>query len=123
MEKDIKFSKEHACFDIDNNIAALGITEYALSLLGHVIFLNLNSVGTVLNIGEKFGDIEGVKTVLDLISPIAGEILEVNEDLINTPDKISDDLFKSWLVKIKVSSVSNELLSQDEYLNYVRENS
>ncbi len=116
-----KFSKEHITLNLNNDIATLGITQNALSALGHTVFINLEDAGTNLNIGDKFGDIEGVKTVIDLISPVEGVITELNEKLLQVPDQINTSEIYSWLVKIKVISVSSDLMSKDEYADYIKD--
>lgn len=113
------FSKKHLWVEIDGNIARVGITDYAQEKLGNILFLNIPEVGDEIAIDEVFGDIESVKTVTDLFSPVAGKVGSINEELIDEPDRINDDPYNSWLISIEISTVSEELLNTEEYEGYI----
>lgn len=111
------FSKEHIWVVKDGECATLGVTEYAQEELGNIMFLNLPDVGESLTCGESFGDIESIKTVSDLISPVDGEVIKINEDLMDEPDSINDAPYESWFIEAKVEALSADLMSEEEYLS------
>lgn len=113
------FSKKHLWVDVDGDIAQIGITDYAQNKLGNILFINMPDVGDEISTDVAFGDIESVKTVSDLFSPVAGKVIAVNEELIDEPDKINEDAYNSWFIKVAVSTVSGELLNKDEYERYI----
>ena len=114
----LKYTKEHEWIRLEGEIAYVGITDYAQSELGEIVFVEVETVGETLNEGEVFGTVEAVKTVSDLYLPVDGEILEFNEALESNPELVNDDPYgKGWMVKIGVSEVAqlNSLLSASEY--------
>ncbi|MCX7943474.1 MAG: glycine cleavage system protein GcvH [Deltaproteobacteria bacterium] len=126
IPKDLYYTKEHEWARIEGNIASIGITDYAQKLLGDIVFLEVSEVGTVVNKGEKIGTIESVKAASDIFSPLSGRIVEVNTELINTPDVINKDPYgTAWMAKIEVSNPSeiDMLLRHDEYARLVEEES
>ena len=97
------YTSEHEWIKIDGKIATIGITDFAQSELGDIIFLEFPALNSVFNKGEIFGTIEAVKTVSDLYMPIDGEICEINDILNDNPDKVNEDPYKDgWMVKIKI---------------------
>lgn len=96
----------------------LGITDYAQEKLGTILFLALPDIGEKLNIGERFGDIESVKTVTDLISPVDGVVVEVNEKLLDEPEEINENPHQSWLIKVEVENKQNDLMDWEDYDAY-----
>ncbi len=97
------YTSEHEWIKIDGKIATIGITDFAQSELGDIIFLELPALNSVFNKGEIFGTIEAVKTVSDLYMPIDGEICEINDILNDNPEKVNEDPYKDgWMVKIKI---------------------
>lgn len=115
----LQFSKKHLWIAIDGNMAKIGISDYAQDKLGNILFLNLPDSGEELIIGSAFGDIESVKTVSDLISPVNGKVVSVNEELIDEPDLINDEPYKSWLVEVEINALSEELMSEEKYKDYI----
>jgi len=114
----LKYTKEHEWIRLEGEIAYVGITDYAQSELGEIVFVEVETVGETLNEGEVFGTVEAVKTVSDLYLPVDGEILEFNEALESNPELVNDDPYgKGWMVKVGVSEVAqlNSLLSASEY--------
>jgi len=114
----LKYTKEHEWIRLEGEIAYVGITDYAQSELGEIVFVEVETVGETLNEGEVFGTVEAVKTVSDLYLPVDGEIIEFNEALESNPELVNDDPYgKGWMVKIGVSEVAqlNTLLSASEY--------
>ena len=97
------YTSEHEWIKIDGKIATIGITDFAQSELGDIIFLEFPTLNSVFNKGEIFGTIEAVKTVSDLYMPIDGEICEINDILNDNPEKVNEDPYKDgWMVKIKI---------------------
>lgn len=110
------YSKKHMWVLQDKGgIAAIGITDFLQEKLGAIMFLNLPKVGDKLSVGERFGDIESKKTVMDLEAPINGEVIAVNEDLEAEPDVINDEPLENWFVKVKVDSIPDNLLTEKDY--------
>jgi len=114
----LKYTKEHEWIRLEGEVAFVGITDYAQSELGEIVFVEVETVGETLNEGEVFGTVEAVKTVSDLYLPVDGEILEFNEALESNPELVNDDPYeKGWMVKVGVSDVEQveKLLSATEY--------
>ncbi len=112
------FSKNHLWIKSDGTCVEIGLTDYAAEKLGNIVFVNLPDVGEALSEGERFGDVESVKTVSDLISPVDGEVVEVNETLLDEPEAISEDPFGKWLIKVRVESIPDGLVSGEEYKKF-----
>ncbi len=114
----LKYTKEHEWILIEGDIATVGVTDFAQGELGDVVFVEIETEGETLAIGETFGTIEAVKTVSDLFMPVSGEISEVNSLLEDTPDIVNSDPFgDGWMVKIKISEAGevDDLLSAEDY--------
>jgi len=119
---DLKYTKEHEWIRIDGNTAEVGITEFAQSELGDVVFVEVQEVGSEVTKDEKFGEVESVKTVSDLFSPVSGKVAAVNEELEAEPEKVNEDSYGAgWMVKIEMSDTSevDALLSNTEYATLV----
>ena len=115
---ELKYTKEHEWIRVEGEEAVVGITDYAQSQLGDIVFVECETVGDALEAGETFGTIEAVKTVSDLYLPVAGEVLEFNEELEGEPELVNKDPYgKGWIVKIKISDESelDGLLNADAY--------
>ncbi|HLP04140.1 MAG TPA: glycine cleavage system protein GcvH [Paludibacter sp.] len=115
---DLKYTKEHEWIRIEGENALVGITDYAQSELGEIVFVEIETVGETLAAGDVFGTVEAVKTVSDLYLPIAGEVLEFNAELEDAPELVNDDPYgKGWMVKMAVTDASQleGLLSAGEY--------
>ena len=113
-----KYSKDHGWVLIENESATVGITNYAQESLGDIVFIELPETGKSIKMGDQVGVVESVKAASDLFSPISGEIIEVNNDLINSPQLINNDPENSgWYMKIKSNNVdaSKKLMNFDEY--------
>ncbi|MDD4968430.1 MAG: glycine cleavage system protein GcvH [Paludibacter sp.] len=114
----LKYTKEHEWIRLEGEVAFVGITDYAQSELGEIVFVEVETVGETLNEGEVFGTVEAVKTVSDLYLPVDGEIIEFNEELETNPELVNDDPYgKGWMVKVGVSDIAqlDTLLSAAEY--------
>ena len=118
VPSNLKYTKEHEWIKVEGNTAFVGITDYAQSELGEIVFVEVETIGETLGEGEVFGTVEAVKTVSDLYLPVAGTILEFNVDLEDKPEMVNDDPYgNGWMVKIEVSDLSqiDTLLSATEY--------
>lgn len=117
--QDLKYTKEHEWIrDNGDGTATVGITEFAQSELGDIVFVEIEPEGFEFDQDEVFGTVEAVKTVSELFAPIAGEIVEINEKLEMEPELVNDDPYgDGWMVKISVSDASqlDELMSPDDY--------
>ena len=119
----IKYTEEHEWVRIDNNIAIIGITDFAQSELGDIIFVEFPEEGMTVNQKESIGTLEAVKTVADIFSPLSGYILELNESLESTPELINEDPYKDgWILKIKISNREElkSLLSNLDYKKIIK---
>ena len=115
---ELKYTKEHEWIRVEGEEAVVGITDYAQSQLGDIVFVECETVGDALEAGETFGTVEAVKTVSDLYLPVAGEVLEFNEELEGEPELVNKDPYgKGWIVKIKISDETelDGLLTADAY--------
>ncbi len=115
---ELKYTKEHEWVRVEGEEAYVGITDYAQSQLGDIVFVEVETEGDELEAGDTFGSIEAVKTVSDLYMPIAGEVLEFNSELEDQPDLVNKDPYgKGWIIKVKVDDESqlDGLLSADAY--------
>ena len=115
---ELKFTQEYEWIRVEGEEEVVGITDYAQSQLGDIVFVECETVGDALEAGETFGTIEAVKTVSDLYLPVAGEVLEFNEELEGEPELVNKDPYgKGWIVKIKISDETelDGLLNADAY--------
>ena len=120
---DIKYTKEHEWVSLDGETATIGITDYAQSQLGDIVFVEFPDINSEINQNETFGVIEAVKTVADLFAPVSGEIIEVNSSLEDSPNFINSDPYGSgWIIKIKIndSNEYNGLMSSDLYEEHIQ---
>ena len=105
VPNDLRYSKEHEWVKVDGDVAFVGITDFAQSELGDIVFVEIDTVGDSIEADEIFGTIEAVKTVCDLFMPVSGEVLEFNEKLEDEPELVNSDAYEAgWLVKIKLSN-------------------
>lgn len=114
----LKYTAEHEWIKVDGDIAIVGVTDFAQSELGDIVYVEIETEGESLEKGEVFGTIEAVKTVSDLFMPISGEVLEVNEALEDEPEKVNESPYgDGWMVKIKIANKSelDELLNAEDY--------
>ena len=118
LPTDIKYTKEHEWTKIEGNVATIGVTDFAQSELGDIAWIEMPELGAETKKGEPFGTIEAVKTVEDLFAPLSGKIVEINEDLLDSPEWVNDDPYgKGWIAKIEFSDEGelSSLLSADDY--------
>ena len=115
---ELKFTKDHEWISIEGDIATIGITHFAQGELGDIVYVDVDTVDDELDRDEVFGSVEAVKTVSDLFMPLAGEVVEFNEELEDEPEVVNADPYgKGWMIKIKISDMSQieDLLDADSY--------
>ncbi|MDA8980213.1 glycine cleavage system protein GcvH [Chitinophagales bacterium] len=107
IPENLKYSKEHEWVRVDGDIAYVGITDFAQSELGDIVFVEIDTVGDTIDADEIFGTIEAVKTVSDLFMPVGGEVLELNDKLEDDPELVNTDPYgDGWLIKVKMTDAS-----------------
>lgn len=112
----LKFTKDHEWVKIEGNTATVGITDFAQSELGDIVYVDISSVGQQVEAHEVFGTVEAVKTVSDLYMPVSGKVLEVNPILDANPEKVNEDPYgEGWMIRIQISGSANDLLSAAQY--------
>ena len=120
----LKYTKDHEWVLMENDIATIGITNFAQGELGDIVYVEVDTVGEKFEAEEVFGSVEAVKTVSDLFLPLAGKIIEFNESLESEPEKVNDDPYgEGWMIKVRISD-SNEvenLMSAEEYKELIGE--
>ena len=115
---ELKYTRDDEWLLEEDGVATVGISDYAQHELGDLVFVNLPEVGDEVVAGEAFADVESVKAVADVISPVSGEVLEINEDLLDDAALINEDAYAAWFVKVGNITDKEELLSADEYEAY-----
>ncbi len=118
IPSELKYTKDHEWIKIDGEIATIGITDFAQSELGDIVYVEVETLDETLEAEEVFGTVEAVKTVSDLFLPLSGEIIEFNETLEDEPEKVNTDPYgDGWMIKVKYSDLSQAdgLLSPDDY--------
>jgi glycine cleavage system H protein len=122
--EDYLYSKDHEWISVQDNIGTIGITDYAQHELGDVVYVDLPEVGDIFESNEPFGSVESVKAVSEVFCPIAGEVIEVNTKLEETPESINQSPHQqAWMIKVRISNPEElkELLSAEEYEEYLQE--
>ena len=112
---ELKYTKDHEWLKMEGDIAVVGISDFAQDALGDVVFINLPEVGDTVTAGESFGDVESVKAVSDVNSPVTGVIVEVNEDLADSPEALNEDPYGAWIFKVENITAFEELLDAAAY--------
>jgi glycine cleavage system H protein len=118
----LKYTKDHEWVSIDGDIATVGITHFAQSELGDIVYVEVETLDQTLEKDEVFGTVEAVKTVSDLFLPLAGEIIEFNEDLERNPENVNSDPYgKGWMIKVKVANTADydALLDNEAYATLI----
>ena len=112
---EMKYSKDHEWMKEEDGVVVIGISDFAQDALGDVVFVNLPGEGDEVTAGEAFGDVESVKAVSDLVSPVTGTVCAVNEELLDAPEKLNSDPYGAWLIKVENVSDTEELLDAAAY--------
>ncbi len=118
IPQDLKYTKDHEWIKIEGNEAYIGITDFAQSELGDIVYIEIEHDGEEIAVGEVFGTVEAVKTVSELFMPVSGKIIEINPDLESTPELVNESPYeKGWMIKIEITNSSelDELLSVEAY--------
>ena len=118
VKENLKYTKDHEWVSLEGNIATVGITDFAQSELGDIVYVEVDTLDETLNKDEVFGTVEAVKTVSDLFLPMSGKIVEFNESLSDAPESINESPYEQgWIIKVEVSNPDeiNDLLNSDDY--------
>ena len=119
LREELLYSKSHEWVKEEGEEMVIGLTDYAQSELGDLVFVNLPEEGDELTVGEAFADVESVKAVSDVYAPVAGTVSEINEELLDAPEKINEAPYEAWLVRVKDVTEKEALLSAEEYQAFV----
>lgn len=122
--EEFKYTEEHEWVLLEGEIVTIGITDFAQDQLGDVVFVELPAVGTMVEAGKPFGVVESVKAVSDVYAPISGEVVEINEELPDTPELINTSPYEdAWMIKIRPTAASDidDLMDADAYREFVEE--
>lgn len=123
IPSDLLYSNDHEWIKLDDEIATIGITDFAQRELGDIVYIEIETVGDTLEREQVFGTVEAVKTVSDLFMPLSGEVLEFNTELEDTPEAVNDQPYESgWMIKIKMDNPAQlkHLLSADQYKQLIQ---
>lgn len=124
IPKELRYSEEHEWAAVDDNIATIGITDYAQEQLGDVVYIELPETGTQVTKGDKFGVVESVKAVSDIYSPLTGTVVTVNTGLPNTPETVNEEPYgDGWMIRVEMSDPEefNDLMTAAEYEKFIEE--
>ena len=119
IREGLLYAKSHEWVKEEGDVVTIGLTDYAQSELGDLVFVNLPEEGDSVSVGEAFGDVESVKAVSDVYSPVSGVVCEINEELLDAPESINGAPYEAWFIKVKEVSEKEELLSPSEYEAFV----
>ena len=112
---ELKYTKDHEWLKMEGDIAVIGISDFAQDALGDVVFINLPEVGDTVTAGESFGDVESVKAVSDVNSPVTGVVVAVNEELVDSPENLNSDPYGSWIIKVENITEEEDLMDAAAY--------
>lgn len=115
LREGLKYAKSHEWVKEEGDVVVIGLTDYAQDALGDLVFVNLPEVDDEVTAGEAFADVESVKAVSDVYSPVSGIVCEINEELLDAPESINSAPYDAWFIKVKEVSETEELLSAEEY--------
>jgi len=115
IPNELRYTKSHEWIKEEDGVAVIGITDFAQNALGDVVFVNLPEAGDEVVAGESFGDVESVKAVSDLLSPVSGIVKAVNEELVDSPEMLNSDPYGAWIIKVEQVTDHEELLDADDY--------
>jgi len=122
VPQELQYTRSHEWIRTEGDTVTIGITDHAQDELGDIVFIELPEQGATLEAGDSFGTVESVKAVSDLYTPVGGEVVEVNEALDSSPEKINEDPYgEGWIVKLRVSDEGADLLSASDYEQFLEE--
>ncbi|MBR2559872.1 MAG: glycine cleavage system protein GcvH [Firmicutes bacterium] len=113
--KELKYTGSHEWVIVEDGVVTVGISDFAQDALGDVVFINLPEEGDEVTAGEAFGDVESVKAVSDLVSPVTGTVCEINADLLDAPEKLNEDPYGAWIIKVEGVEDTEELMDAEAY--------
>ena len=114
--KELKYSKTHEWLKVEDGVAVIGLTDFAQDELGDIVFINLPEEGDAFGVDDVFADVESVKAVSDINTPVAGSVTEVNEELLDAPELINENANDAWFIKVEnVTEQADELMAPEEY--------
>lgn len=124
IPENLRYSKDHEWVSVEGDVATIGITDYAQSSLGDIVYIEFPSVGDTFSSHEAFGSVESVKAVSELFTPVAGEVLEVNESLNDEAEKVNSEPYNAWMIKVKMENPgeADAMLNAVEYEEYLSAN-
>ncbi|MBR4428084.1 MAG: glycine cleavage system protein GcvH [Clostridia bacterium] len=112
---ELRYTKSHEWLKTEGGLSVIGLTQFAVDALGDIVFIGLPEVGDEVKAGASFADVESVKAVSDVFSPVSGKVVEVNEELPDSPEKLNEDPYGAWLIKVEAAGESEELLDAAAY--------
>ena len=115
INPELKYSRDHEWVKEEDGLFVIGISDFAQDALGDLVFVNLPEVGDAVTAGEAFGDVESVKAVSDLLCPVTGTVAEINEELLDAPEKLNEDPYGAWIIKVENVTASEDLLDAAAY--------
>ena len=115
IKPELQYSKDHEWVRQEGDLFVIGISDFAQDALGDLVFVNLPEVGDAVTAGEAFGDVESVKAVSDLLSPVSGTVAEINEELLDAPEMLNNDPYGAWIIKVSDVTATEELLDAAAY--------
>lgn len=115
IKPELQYSKDHEWVKNEDGLYVIGISDFAQDALGDLVFVNLPEVGDAVTAGEAFGDVESVKAVSDLLSPVSGTVAEINEELLDAPELLNNDPYGAWIIKVSDVTATEELLDAAAY--------
>ncbi len=118
---ELKYARTHEWVKEEDGIYTIGLTDYAQDALGDIVFVNLPEVDDEVTAGETFSDVESVKAVSDVYSPVTGKVVEINEELLDNPAAINEDCYNAWLIKVADVTGTEELLDAEAYEQVCKE--
>jgi glycine cleavage system H protein len=122
IPEELKYTDEHEWAKIEDELVVIGITDYAQDSLGEIVYIELPSEGDEITKGDSFGGVESTKSVSDLYAPVSGEVVEVNESLLDSPETINEDPYgEGWLIKVRIhdSDEFEELMDSEQYSEFI----
>ncbi|MBR4739716.1 MAG: glycine cleavage system protein GcvH [Bacteroidales bacterium] len=119
----LKYSESHEWVKVEGNVAVVGVSDFAQKEMGDITYVDLPDVDDEVEAGEEFGALESVKAASELISPVSGKVIEVNEELEDTPEKVNEDAYASWIIKVEMSDPSelDALMDAAAYKKHIGE--
>ena len=119
----LKYSESHEWVKVEGNVAVIGVSDFAQKEMGDITYVDLPEVGDEVVAGEEFGALESVKAASDLFSPVSGKVVEVNEELADTPEKVNEDAYAAWIIKVEMADPSqvDALLDAAAYKSLIGE--